>query len=117
MLFGKKKKISEYLLVKQKTQIVTAFDDLLLDYLSGTLKDKLVNLEMKHIDIHIDWLPDYKCIDIQGKVKEYYFDIQIEPESFSIAYDKDEPEDVMEYDLTSKNEFYKKIECEISGID
>ena len=72
MLFGKKKKISEYLLVKQKTQIVTAFDDLLLDYLSGTLKDKLVNLEMKHIDIHIDWLPDYKCIGIQGKVKEYY---------------------------------------------
>ena len=117
MLFGKKKKISEYLLVKQKTQIVTAFDDLLLDYLSDTLKDRLVNLEMKHIDIYIDWLPDYKCIGIQGKFKEYYFDIQIEPESFSIAYDKDEPEDVVEYVLTSKNYFYNKIESEISGIN
>lgn len=117
MLFGKKKKISEYLSVKQKNQSVTAFDELLSDYLSGSLKHRLVNLEMKRIDIHIDWLPDYKCIGIQGKVKEYYFDIQIEPVSFSIAYDKDEPEAMMEYDLTSKNEFYNKIKSEISGMD
>ena len=72
---------------------------------------------MKHIEIHIDWLPDYKCVGIQAQAKKYYFDIQIEPKIFSVAFDKDEPENVAEYPLTNKNIFYDKIQSVIMGIN
>ena len=116
MLFGKKKKISEYLSEKQASQVVTAFDFMLSEYLSGCLKEKLCKLNMRRIDIHIDWLTDYKCINIQGKVVDYYFDIQIEPSFFLIAYDKDEPENVMEFTLEGVTEFYEILEKEIIKI-
>lgn len=117
MLFEKKKKISVYLSEKQKNKSVTAFDLLLLDYLSGDLKNKLINFGLKRIEIHIDWLPEYKCIDIQGRVKDYYFDIQSEIDVFSISYDKDEPEEIEEYSLKTINEFYEKIENVIINLD
>ena len=110
MLFGKKKRIFEYLTEKQASQALTAFDTILSEYLSGSLKNKLYELSLKNMSIHIDWMADYKCINIQGKVSGYFFDIQIEPVSFSIAYDKDEPDDVTEFTLQDITLFYKVIE-------
>ena len=116
MLFGKKKKMVEYLEGKQASPALTAFDTILTEYLSGSLKEKLYELTMKNISIHIDWLSDYKCINIQGKVSDYYFDIQIEPETFSIAYDKDEPDDATEFVLQDVPSFYTAIENAILKI-
>lgn len=110
MLLGKKKKIAVHLSKKQETQTITAFDSILSEYLSGYLKEKLCRLNMKQIEIHIDWLSDYKCINIQGKVNDYFFYIQIEPLAFSIAYDKDEPDDPTEFVLSDPISFYKTVE-------
>ena len=116
LLFGKKKKLIEYLSKKQEEKALTTFDTILSDYLSGSLKGRLHELEMKKINIHIDWLSDYKCINIQGKVSDYYFDIQIEPQIFSIAYDKDEPDDATEFVLQDVSSFYSVIENAILKI-
>ncbi len=116
MLFGKKKKLIEYLSKKQANKSLTAFDTILSDYLSGSLKERLHELAMKKISIHIDWLSDYKCINIQGNVSDYYFDIQIEAETFSIAYDKDEPDDATEFVLQDVSSFYTAIENAILKI-
>lgn len=116
MLFGKKKKLIEYLARKQSDQSLTTFDTILSNYLSGLLKDRLRELSMEKISIHVDWLSDYKCIDIQGKVGDYYVDIQIEPETFSVAYDKDEPDDGTEFVLQDVPSFYSVIENIIMEI-
>ena len=116
LLFSKKKKLIEYLSKKQAEKALTTFDIILSDYLSGSLKKRLHELAMKKISIHIDWLPDYKCIIVQGKFSEYYFDIQIEPEAFSIAYDKDEPDDATEFVLQDVSSFYSVIENAILKI-
>ena len=111
LLFGKKKKISKYLSDKQSVQKITAFDILLSEYLSGGLKENFIKMDMRQIEIHIDWLSDYKCINIQGKAGDYFFDIQIEPKSFSVAYDKDEADNATEFELQDATEFYSTIEC------
>ncbi len=116
MLFGKKKKLSKYLAEKQATQCLTPFDRILEDYLSGALKKRLGRLTMKQIEICVDWLEDYQCINIQGKSKGCYFDIQVEPSGFSIAYDKDEPENAVEFPLEDASVFYKIIEGAIANI-
>ncbi len=116
MLFGKKKKLVEFLTKKQADQALTTFDTILSEYLLGSLKERLHELAMKKIRIHIDWLPNYKCINIQGKVSEYFFDIQIEPATFSIAYDKDEPDDATEFVLQDVPSFYGVIENAILKI-
>lgn len=116
MLFGKKKKISKYLSTKQTADNLSPFDIILSDYLSGSLDLKMCQLSVKRITIHIDWLADYKCINIQGTVDDYYLDIQIEPFSFSVAYDKAESDVATEYLLKSPADFYKKTETIIQNI-
>ena len=114
MLCGKKK-ISEYLTGKQNAQS-TAFDVILADYLSGALKRKLQDLSMQKIEIHIDWLPEYQCINIAGKANGFFFDIQVEPSTFSLAYDKDEPDDAADFLLKDAMSFYQTIESAIAKI-
>jgi len=116
LLFGKKKKISMYLTEKNVSPSTIPFDMLLSEYLSGTLKEKLQKLTMTQVDIHIDWLADYKCINIQGKIDDYYFDIQVEPVTYSIAYAKDEPEDGEEFNLQNVAVFYETIENTVRKI-
>ena len=117
MLLGKKKKISKYLSEKQAIKTTTAFDTLLTEYLSGCLKENLCKSNMKRIEIHVDWLSDYKCINIQGIVSDCYFDIQIEPESFSIAYDKDEPDNATEFELQDIASFYTTIDNTLKTVN
>ena len=116
MIFDKNKKLIEYLSKKQASKAATTFDTILSDYLSGSLKGRLHELDMKKISIHIDWLSDYKCINIQGKVSDYFFDIQIEPQTFSIAFDKDEPDYATEFVLQDVPSFYSVIENAILKI-
>ena len=110
MLFGKKKKISKYLSNKQNSHSITAFDILLSEYLCGTLKESLLKLNFKGISFHIDWLTDCKCIGIQAKFCDYFFDIQINMEKFSVSYSKDEPDDAIEFELKDAPIFYMTLE-------
>ena len=103
----KNKRIKLYLETKDK---LSTFDNLLSEYILGNLHAHLEKLMLNKIKIHIDWLPDYKCIEIQSKFKNYYFEIQIEEKEFSISYDKDEADEPIVYVLESSEQFYNTID-------
>ena len=108
MFQTKKKKIQTYLSEISSAHF-TPFDELLIDYLSGTLKETFLNFGTKNVEIHIDWLPDYRCIGIQGVYDGNYLDLQIEPTEFSIGFDPVEPDDHVYYPLESKAQVYAVI--------
>lgn len=103
---SKSKKIRKYLDEKTATGTTTVFDELLHDYLSGELKTELTALELKKVEIHIDWLEDYRCVGVQAVHHNNYLDLQIEPTTFSIGYDPDEPDEHDSYPLESKEQLY-----------
>ena len=105
MFTTKKKKIQKYLEQKADDN-KCAFDDLLSDYLDGSLKENLASVKMERVKIHIDWFDDIKCIGIQGRYKEYYMDLQIYPNEFSVSFDLDEPDEGVIYPLESKEQIY-----------
>ena len=115
MFTTKKKKIQKYLEQKADNN-KDAFDILLSDYLDGSLKEDLASIEIKKADIHIDWGDDIKCIGIQGRYKEYYMDLQIYPNEFSISFDLDEPDDDTVYSLESKAQVYSVIDNIIKSL-
>ena len=108
MFTTKKKKIQKYL-EQRAGDNKCAFDDLLSDYLDGSLKENLKSVKMKKVEIHIDWFDDIKCIGIQGRYKEYYMDLQIYPNEFSVSFDLDEPDDDVIYPLESKEQVYSVL--------
>jgi predicted RNA-binding protein associated with RNAse of E/G family len=73
------------------------------------MRERLEAMGLTKLEFHIDWHPDYKCIDIQGRRDRLYVDIQIEPGSFTIAMDEDEPDDPTEYALVSAECFYDTL--------
>ena len=109
MFQTKKNRIKLYLETKSNANMLTSFDALLSEYLSGKLYVHLEKLMLNKIRVHIDWLPDYKCIDVQSKFKNYYFEIQIEEDEFSISYDTDEADEPIVYFLESSDQFYNTI--------
>ena len=108
MFTTKKKKIRKYLEQKADDN-KCAFDDLLSDYLDGSLKENLESVKMEKVEIHIDWFEDIKCIGIQGRYKEYYIDLQISPNEFSVSFDLDESDEDVIYPLESKEQVYNVL--------
>ena len=106
-MFFKKKKIAAYL--KEK-KMLSVFDECLADYLSGNLKKHLNEHGMEKISLHVDWLKDYRCIDVQGKYGRFSIEMQIEENEFSIAADADEPEHYCCYPLKTKSFLFEKLE-------
>lgn len=104
--YSKKQKIRAYLAGKQGAER-SAFDDLLGQWLSDGMQERLNALGLIRVEIHIDWLPEYRCIGIQGRKAKDYVDVQIEPESFFIARDRIEPDEGEEYPLESAEQFYR----------
>ena len=115
IIFSKKKKIQKYL-ESISVENRTPFEQLLQDYLSGDLKNKLNNIGINKISIHIDWLDDYKCMGIQAKYNEYYMDCQIFENEFTLAFDLDEADDDAEYLLKDREYFYSIISKAIETI-
>ena len=117
IMFKKKKtdKIQAFLNGKSDNE-KTPFDELLTDYLTTDMITALEGREIRKIDIHVDWLEDYKCIQIQGKCRQNYIDIQIEPREFSIGCDSDEPDADEDdyYTLESKKQFYTVLDRYLS---
>jgi len=108
MFATKKRKIQRYLEQKPDRD-KCAFDHLLSDYLDGSLKKDLESLNIRRVEIHIDWLDDIKCIGIQGRYKQYYLDLQIDPTELSISLDRDEPDEDVIYPLESKEQVYNLL--------
>ena len=105
MFLTKRGKIAAYL----KTASPFPFTELLEQWHTGQMCDRLESLGLRKLEFHIDWLSTYKCIDIQGRWDKLYVNIQIEPASFTIAMDEDEPDDPAEYTLVSVENFYDTL--------
>lgn len=105
MFFTKRKKIESWL----KTAAPSPFAALLGQQRSGQMQVQLEALGLTKQEYHIDWLDDYKCISLQGRFKKRYVDIQIEPDTFTIAVDEDEPDDPAEFPLASAEGFYQTV--------
>ena len=105
MFLTKRGKIAAYL----KTASPSPFHGLLEQWHAGQMRARLEAMGLTKLEFHIDWLPDYKCIDIQGRRDRLYVDIQIEPASFTIAMDEDEPDEPTEYALISAEGFYDTL--------
>ena len=105
MFLTKRGKIAAYL----KTASPSPFAELLAQWHTDQMRERMESLGLTKLEFHIDWLPDYKCIDIQGRRDRLYVDIQIEPASFTIAMDEIEPDEPMEYALVSAEGFYDTL--------
>ena len=105
MFFTKRKKIESWL----KAAAPSPFSELLSQQRSGQMQVQLEAIGLTKQEYHIDWLNDYKCICIQARFGKRYVDIQIEPDAFTIAVDKDEPDDPVEFPLTSAEGFYRVV--------
>ena len=105
MFLTKRGKIAAYL----KTASPSPFAELLAQWHAGQMRERLEATGLGKQEFHIDWLPDYKCIDIQGRRDRMYVDIQIEPTSFTIAMDEIEPDEPTEYALISAEGFYDTL--------
>ena len=116
MLLTKKAKIRAYIAEKQSTKSLTPFDSLLQEYLYGGMKNRLAQIGAKYMEIHVDWLPEYRCMNIQCRYRDVFLDIQIEPGSYSIAWDRDEADDPQEFLLESVVKFYEQIEETVESI-
>ena len=105
MFLTKRGKIAAYL----KTASPSPFHELLEQWYAGQMRERLESLGLRKLEFHIDWLPDYKCIDIQGRRDRMYLNIQLEPAAFTIAMDEDEPDEHTEYSLVSAEGFYDTL--------
>lgn len=105
MLRTKRSKIAAYL----RSSPSTVFAAMLSDWYSGQMPERLAALGLTRMEFHIEWLPDYRCIDIQAHWGKLYVDIQIEENTFSIASDEDEPEQQVEFPLESAEGFYRTL--------
>ena len=105
MFLTKRGKIAAYL----KTASPSPFTELLEQWHTSQMRNRLESLGLRKLEFHIDWLPDYKCIDIHGRRDRLFVNIQIEPASFTIAVDENEPDDPTEYALVSAEGFYDTL--------
>lgn len=92
-LFGRKKRneVTRYLALKEHPQ---AFDMLLTAWVADKLKPRLEKLGLKRVSLHVDWLPDCRCLEIQAVYGKLIMDWQFEPNEFSYTlYDEQEPDE------------------------
>ena len=115
MFLSKKKRIHNYLDSIEKKQW-SPFEFLLDHYLSGQLINTLAKYGISNLSCYIDFLDDYKCINVQGKHKSYYIDLQIEQKEFSIGCDPVEPDDHKCFILESPDYMYSVVRTEIQSL-
>ena len=115
MFLSKKKRIHNYLDSIEKKQW-SPFEFLLDHYLSGQLLNTLAKYGIANLSCYIDFLDDYKCINVQGKHKSYYIDLQIEQKEFSIGCDPVEPDDHKYFLLESPEYLYSVVSTEIQSL-
>ena len=115
MIQTKKHRIQAYLNSIDEDK-KTAFDVLLEHYLNGLLRRNLIGSGLSRVQISIDFLEDYKCINVSGKYGKYYVDLIIEQTEFSIGCDLDEPDDHIYYPLESAEFLYSTFHSTIHSL-
>lgn len=114
MHFTKKSKIKCYLLSLERKSV---FDTLLQEWIDKTLEYNLMLVGLRKIEIHIDWLKDYKCIGIYARKNNKFVEILIYPSEYKINYSEDEvSDDDLDYQLISKEDFYQNVKRIVDEI-
>ena len=108
MCLFKKRKIRDYL--SDLGDNKSTFDMLLEDYLSGELKMDFQKMGLTKIELGVDL---FHTIWMQAKYGEFFVDIHIYTDEFSVALDLDEADDDITYPLTDKKEMMTLLKQEI----
>lgn len=116
MFLSRKKRIRSYLDSIGKEQW-SPFESLLAHWLSGQLLDTFAGYGMTSLRCHIDFMDDYKCINVDGKFRSYYIDLQIEQKQFSLGCDPDEPDEHKVFSLSSPEYLYSVVKTEIDALN
>ena len=111
-----KRKIRRYLAEQRAAGNETAFDCLLEDWLCGRLAAALRECGMTALELHIDWLPEHRCIEAVGQYRTQLIEIQIEPDSYFITYSEDEPDDAAAWPLESAAAFYAAVRQRLTAL-
>lgn len=109
-MFCKKRKIKRYL-AKQNLDFYSQFDYVLDDLINKQVKEKLGDIGLSKIEIHVDWYPGYECVGIQA-FDESYIDINFYPKELNISCSIDEPDDndeILYEEDKDRDWIYKKI--------
>lgn len=108
MCLFKKKKIRNYL--SNVGEDKSTFNRLLEDYLSGELKEIFQNIGLNRIELGVDL---FHTIWLQARYGDFFVEVQIHSDEFSIAVDLDETDDDVFYPLNDKMDMIEKIKHEI----
>ena len=100
---NKKKRILAYFNNKKPDSL---FEELLSLYITGELKALLKSWKLTHISIHVDWNEINKCIDVQAKYKQYYYEWQFYENDceYMIYIDGKEPDEASCVEYNDINE-------------
>ena len=115
MILSIKRRIQNYLDSIAKEQW-TPFEEMLEQYLNGALLDKLSQCGIGNLSCTVDFLDDYKCINVNGKYRSFYIDIEIEQKEFSIGCDPIEPDEHTYFLLTSSQDLYATVTKTIESL-
>ncbi len=113
MFPSKTKKIKAYLADQRASGAMSAFDQLLEEQLNGSMEKRL---GLEKTSVHVDWLQDYRCIQIQGRYGKCFVDIQVEPTEFFVDCAEDEPDEALYHPLESPMQFYKTVEQTLARL-
>ena len=108
MCLFKKRKIRNYLYELGENK--STFDMLLEDYLSGELKMDFQKMGLTKIELGVDL---FHTIWVQAKYGEFFVEVQMHSDEFSIAVDLGEADDDVFYTMSDKVDMIEKIKYEI----
>lgn len=90
----KKKKIANYLKEQKEASV---FNELLNLYVKDGLKPMLQNWGLMKVSLYATWNDTEKCLDVQAKYQDYYYEWQFYKEEceYMIYIDGDEPDEAI----------------------
>lgn len=115
-MFGKKRKIKKWL--QEKGGGYTLFSLILSDYTAGDLKKNLRNMGLRHVEIHVDWFEDIKCLGVLAAYENFNVDVQLSGEELALGCSDGEPDCDEFYDVRERRDkcfYYDKIKERIAA--
>ena len=94
----------------------SAFDHLLAEYLSGRMRERLEATGLSRVAIFLGRSDCFRSIDIEGIVGKYYINLQIESDSFSLAFYESGPDEYVDYPLPSPDQPYDAVKTLIATL-
>ncbi len=109
-IFTPKKKIQAYLDSARASGSFGAFEQLMEDYLSGTLKQRFVDLGLALDDIFVLWTSDVKLVEITAEAEGFStFVVEFNEREFEIDFESDINIEGVYFPLQTAAYFYDTV--------